>query len=31
MTSSRWHLHALRLAVLSQNGLTFMEDPFGAR
>src|SRR5947209_4688930 len=28
MTSSRWHLHALRLAALSQNGLTFMEDPF---
>src|SRR5437868_2580861 len=28
MTSSRWHLHALRLAALSQNGLTFMQDPF---
>jgi ADP-ribose pyrophosphatase YjhB (NUDIX family) len=28
MTSPRWHLQALRLAALSQNGLTFMEDPF---
>src|SRR5256885_14875674 len=28
MTSSRWHLHALRLAALSQTGLTFMQDPF---
>src|SRR6059058_145777 len=28
MTSSRWHLNALRLAALSQNGLTFMQDPF---
>src|SRR4051812_26291305 len=28
MTSSRWHLHALRLAALSQNGLTFMQDAF---
>jgi ADP-ribose pyrophosphatase YjhB (NUDIX family) len=28
MTSHRWHQHALRLAALSQNGLTFMQDPF---
>jgi ADP-ribose pyrophosphatase YjhB (NUDIX family) len=28
MVSPRWHLQALRLAALSQNGLTFMEDPF---
>jgi len=28
MPSSRWHLHALRLAALSQNGLTFMQDVF---
>src|SRR5256885_6719418 len=28
MTSSLSHLHALRLAALSQNGLTFMQDPF---
>jgi ADP-ribose pyrophosphatase YjhB (NUDIX family) len=28
MTSSLSHRHALRLAALSQNGLTFMEDPF---
>ena len=28
MASARWNHHALRLAALSQNGLTFMEDPF---
>jgi len=28
MTQPRWHLQALRLAALSQNGLTFMQDVF---
>ena len=28
MTTPRWLLRAQRLAALSQNGLTFMQDPF---